>query len=102
MEQDRPESPVMDEVIEIIGQAVFDFLPDDVSDDESEEALKSVGKFMDLAVDSFVLVQWPESQEYMEEDWFRNEAVLDSDMQFGSSAYLIPLFRVLEHDLSSN
>jgi len=101
MKQNRSESPIMDEIIEIIGQAVFDFIPDDNST-ESEEALTSVGRFMDLAVESFVLVQWPESQEYMEEDWFENEAVLDSDMQFGSSAYLIPLFRVLEHDLSNN
>ena len=54
-----------------------------------------LGKFMDLASEAYVLIQWPESQEYMEEDWFDEEAILDVECKFGSSAYFIPLKRLL-------
>ena len=36
----------------------------------------------------YVLVQWPESQEYMEEEWFDKEAIL-ADESVGSAAYFI-------------
>lgn len=44
----------------------------------------------------YVLVQWPESQEYMDEDWFQEEAVLEVNGKFGSAAYFIPIDRFLE------
>lgn len=44
----------------------------------------------------YVLVPWPESQEYMEYDWFQKEAILDVNAIFGSSAYHIPKERILE------
>jgi len=37
-----------------------------------------------------VLVTWPESQDYMEELWFPNEAVLDVSGRHGDAAYWIP------------
>lgn len=37
---------------------------------------------------AFVYVEWPESQKFMEEDWFDDKAVLDIN---NSSAYFIPL-----------
>jgi hypothetical protein len=43
----------------------------------------------------YVIVEWPESQELMEEEWFDDEAILDVEGIYGSSAYLIPLKRLL-------
>jgi len=42
----------------------------------------------------YVLVEWPESQNYMEEDWFEDEASLADCERFGSSAYFIPKNRI--------
>lgn len=47
--------------------------------------------------DCYVLVRWPESQNLMEETWFRDEAIfaLGSEDITGSSAYFIPLKRII-------
>lgn len=45
---------------------------------------------------AYVIVTWPDSQELMEENWFEEEAILDVEGEFGSSAYFIPLNRALE------
>jgi len=42
----------------------------------------------------YVLVEWPESQNYMEEDWFEDEASLADCERFGPSAYFIPKNRI--------
>lgn len=44
--------------------------------------------------DTYTLVTWPESQELMDEPWFDEEAILDVDAHFGSSAYFIPTKRL--------
>lgn len=48
--------------------------------------------------DFYVLVQWPWSQEFMEEDWFQDEAIFcgGSEDKTGSSAYFIPVNRIEE------
>lgn len=53
---------------------------------------------------NYVLVQWPESQDHMEEEWFRDEAILalGSGDRTGSSAYFIPLERYLESPINEN
>lgn len=38
----------------------------------------------------YILVQWPESQVYMDFDWFDEEAILGDFNKVGSSAYFIP------------
>lgn len=47
----------------------------------------------------FVVVQWPDVQELMEESWFREEAILINDEKgldkFGSSAYFVPVIRLI-------
>lgn len=45
---------------------------------------------------TYVLVEWPFSQEFMEEEWFDEEAILalGAEDQTGSSAYFIPSHRV--------
>ena len=45
---------------------------------------------------SYNLIMWPESQNFMEEEWFEDEAILalgNEDMT-GSSAYFIPTHRL--------
>jgi len=46
--------------------------------------------------DSYTLITWPDVQELMEEDWFDEEAILDSSGKFGSSAYFVPLKRIIK------
>ena len=45
---------------------------------------------------TYVLIQWPETQILMDYDWFDNEASLADFDKFGSSAYFIPQKRWLE------
>jgi hypothetical protein len=51
-------------------------------------------------MDTYVLIQWPESQSFMEEPWFDDEAILalGAEEQTGSSAYFIPEERLLNND----
>ena len=63
-----------------------------LSKDEAKTLLESI-------IDSsYALVQWPESQMLMEEEWFQNEAILalGSEDVTGSSAYFVPLYRVMK------
>ena len=53
----------------------------------------SATKLLDLIDEAYVHVEWPETQDYMEQDWFEEEAVLDVDSPIGS-CYFIPLARV--------
>lgn len=39
---------------------------------------------------SYVLIYWPESQDFMEEEWFNKEAILSEN-----SSYFIPVKRLL-------
>ena len=45
----------------------------------------------------YVAIPWPENQEYMGEDWFRDEAILSvgNEDVVGSSAHFVPLKRLL-------
>jgi len=45
------------------------------------------------AEESYVLVGWPESQDFMEEEWFEEEAILalGAEEKTGSSAYFVPI-----------
>lgn len=45
-----------------------------------------------IVTDTYTLVMWPESQDFMDEDWFDEEAVLFPDE---SSAYFIPTNRLI-------
>ena len=63
-----------EEAIEVIGQAVFELLPPE--DPKNDETRKVVNNLLNAAKEGYVLVQWPESQEFMEEEWFEEEAIL--------------------------
>ena len=46
-------------------------------------------------MDTYTLVLWPESQTYMDEPWFKDEAVLADYASVGASqAYFIPTERI--------
>lgn len=44
----------------------------------------------------YKLIVWPDSQEYMEYDWFIEEAILDVSGENGDCAYWIPITRIEE------
>lgn len=81
--------------MEIIGQAVFDWLP--IKDSTLDQSRKAVNNLLQAAKEGYILIQWPESQEYMEKEWFEEEAILalGSEDKTGSSAYFIPIKRII-------
>ena len=81
--------------IEVIDQAIFELLP--VEDSTHDETRQAVNNLIDAASEGYVLVQWPESQEFMEEEWFEEESILalGSEDKTGSSAYFIPIKRIV-------
>ena len=40
---------------------------------------------------TYILIEWPESQDYMVESWFDEEAIFVSGSETGSSAYFVPI-----------
>lgn len=48
---------------------------------------------------TYILIEWPESQDYMEESWFGEEAILAIGKEdiTGSSAYFIPEDRLINN-----
>jgi predicted metalloenzyme YecM len=48
-------------------------------------------------METYVLVPFPKSQEYMEEEWFQYETILalGAEEFVGGSAYLISVHRIL-------
>ena len=81
--------------IEVIGQGVDELLL--VEDPSNDDSRKAVHSLLNLARDGYSLVEWPESQEYMEEEWFDEEAIFcgGSEEKTGSSAYFIPINRIV-------
>jgi hypothetical protein len=61
-----------------------------------DEAKQTINYLVNYIEEGYVLVQWPESQKFMEEDWFEDEAILASENEIGigSSAYFIPIKRL--------
>lgn len=75
--------------MECIGQAVFEMYGDNTPEE--------VNTLLNNVSSSYVLVEWPDSQELMEAEWFAEEAILalGSEYKTGSSAYFIPLKRII-------
>ena len=48
-------------------------------------------------METYILVPFPEVQEFMDEDWFDTEAILafGAEESVGSGAYFIPVHRIL-------
>lgn len=85
------EKQSFDDVIEILGACIYDSFPPE--DSANNEIRQSINNLINCAIDGYVLVEWPESQEYMEEDWFDEEAIFcgGSEDTTGSSSYFIPI-----------
>ena len=77
----------MNEIIEELKQILFDV--------EAKIDVKKALTFLDLASDSYVVIQFPEVQSLMEEDWFQKEAILDNSDNAESSTYFIPINRII-------
>ena len=63
-----------------------------LSEHEAKDMLQNIIE------NSYMLVQWPECQEYMEEEWFDTHAILalDSEEITGSSAYFIATHKLIK------
>jgi len=61
-----------------------------LSENETKDMLLSIIK------DSYTIVEWPDSQDLMEKEWFQAEAILDVEAVFGSSAYFVPTWRLFQ------
>lgn len=83
----------LSDAIEAIGQAVFEFM-----EEKNSETLNAVGTLLEAIPGAYILVHWPESQEFMEEDWFEEEAIyaLGPKDKTESSAFFVPIRRMLE------
>jgi len=46
----------------------------------------------------YQLVQWPDSQVFMDAEWFDKECSLADFDKFGSSAYFIPVDRIRDQE----
>jgi len=57
-----------------------------------EEYEKALNTIIQLVENGYTLVQFPDVQKYMDEDWFEDEAYLANDNldEIGYTAYFIP------------
>lgn len=68
-----------------------------VENTEHNEVRQEINHVISTISNSYVLVHWPKSQQYMEEPWFDDEAVLAQDLgDVSSGAYFIPLKRLIQ------
>ena len=77
----------MNEIIEELKQILFDV--------DAKIDVKKALTFLDLASSSYVVIEFPEVQSLMEEDWFQKEAILDNSDNAESSTYFIPINRII-------
>lgn len=63
-----------------------------------KETQYQIGIAVSLLDSSYTLVTWPHSQEFMDKEWFDQEAILalGQEEALGSSAYFIPTNRLKE------
>ena len=86
------ENTKFEHLMEFVGQSIYNNF-----DINYEEVQQDTNILLDCMRTGYVLVEWPESQDYMEEEWFEEEAILalGSEDKTGSSAYFIPIKRVI-------
>lgn len=65
-----------DAAVEIIGQALFEYIYEGLDDPENTESRALTEKFMECAKNGYVVVEQEEIVEHMEEEWFKKEAIL--------------------------
>lgn len=62
-------------------------ITEQISNLSEAEAKDILEKIIDT---SYSIVQWPQSQKYMDEEWFQEETVLDNSENAEPSSYFIP------------
>lgn len=71
-------------------------VPSVIADDVKLKVVAAINEAKESAIeDTYTLVTWPDVQELMDEEWFEEEAVLEVEGKFGSSAYFVPTKRLL-------
>lgn len=78
-----------DNAMESLGQALFE-----IFETNTPEPVKDL---LEACNNGYLLIEWPESQEFMDKDWFEEEAILalGAEEKTGGSAYFIPIRRVI-------
>lgn len=86
------ENTKFENLIEFLSQSLYD--KDNIIDEEIKQGANILVNCM---ASGYVLVEWPNSQIYMEEEWFDEEAILalGAEEKTGSSAYFIPIKRIV-------
>ena len=55
-----------------------------LSEQEAKDMLET------MIENSYTLIQWPQSQQYMNKEWFQEEAILDNSENAVAASYFIP------------
>lgn len=76
-----------EQAIEVISQAISELLP--VEDSQNDEVRANVHSLLNCAEDGYILVQWPESQEFMEEEWFEENPDYNPGLNYYDSGEII-------------
>jgi hypothetical protein len=77
---------VLDEIGETIGMLIDGHTIEE-QEECQEDFKEKCDEIVELVEETYILVSWPDSQEYMDEEWFDEEAVLHPNEP---SAYFIP------------
>ena len=67
-----------------------------LADPLSDEDKIIISDLLNTLEISYVAVDWPDFQDYMNEEWFQHEAILDIEAKLGHYTYLIPINRLLK------
>jgi hypothetical protein len=86
---------IIDLAVDCIKKAIDNVLS--CEDSNNHDIRESIHSLLDCAEQGYILVEWPDSQQYMDEDWFDEDAILalGSENKTGSSAYFIPIKRII-------
>ncbi len=57
----------------------------------SKEVINDLNITLDTLTDSYILIHWPDVQDYMEDTWFDEEAISHDE-----NSYFIPVQRIIK------
>ena len=77
--------------IQLINTALNDFMETEYNDVRLKANIDNSNELVSLLHEGYVIITWPDVQELMEEEWFDEEAILETEGKFGSSAYFVPI-----------
>jgi hypothetical protein len=77
---------ILDDIGGTIGMLIDNYTIEE-QEEHQEDFKERCDEIVELVEETYTLVSWPDSQEYMDEEWFEEEAVLHPNEP---SAYFIP------------